>query len=63
MAREDLKSNELVVELARLQQRAKELFAQHNKVHQDLLIVLAQINRLTGMSAKPAISPDSLERR
>jgi hypothetical protein len=63
MADQGLKTDELFLELARLQQRAKELFAQHNQVHHDLVDVLEKISRLTNKSARPAVAPDGLERR
>ncbi len=63
MADQGLKADELLLELARLQQRAKELFAQHNQVHHELVDVLEKISRLTDKSARPAIAPDNLERR
>jgi hypothetical protein len=63
MGDQGLKADELFLELARLQQRAKELFAQHNQVHHELVDVLEKIGRLTDKSARPVIAPDSRERK
>jgi hypothetical protein len=47
----DKTSDEVIAQLADLQRRTKELFAEHNRVNQELLDVLQKINSPTGVAA------------
>jgi hypothetical protein len=63
MADKEPKSDEVVADLARLQLRAKELFAEHNRVNQELLDVIKKIDSLTSQKTTPTVAPGALDRR